>query len=161
MSEEQDQTDTNTENADESAATEGAASADEGSDDGVEGGAANDASDASEGPEATGDDADDADTDDDDESDDDEKDEKPKKPKKVKISYEAAMPRSEAVSYFEAIVGGLRSGRLEFRQEGDHLVLSPPDQLEIEVKAQRKGDKAKVVFEIAWSDESNSLEILN
>jgi len=94
-----------------------------------------------------------------DDSDDDAK--AKKKPKKIKINYEAAMPRSEAVSYFEAIIGGLRSGRLEFRQEGETLVLSPPDQLEIEVKAQRKGDKAKVVFEIEWSDTSESLEILN
>lgn len=93
--------------------------------------------------------------------DDDDDDEKEDKPKKVKIAFEASMPRGEAVSYFEAIVGGLRSGRLEFRQEGNSLVLSPPDQLEIEVKAQRKGSKAKVVFEIEWSDENRPLEILN
>jgi amphi-Trp domain-containing protein len=86
---------------------------------------------------------------------------KPEKPKKVKISYEASMPRNEAVSYFEAIVGGLRSGRLEFKQDDETLVLSPPDHLDIEVKAQRKGDKAKVVFEIEWTDESRLLEILN
>lgn len=92
--------------------------------------------------------------------DDDEKSEKSDKPKKVKINYEAAMPRDEAVSYFEAIVGGLRSGRLEFKQDGDSLILNPPDQLEIEVKAQSKGDKAKIVFEIAWSDRQ-ALKISN
>ncbi|NVB43385.1 amphi-Trp domain-containing protein [Pseudenhygromyxa sp. WMMC2535] len=83
------------------------------------------------------------------------------KPKKVKVDFEASMPRAEAVSYFEAIIGGLKSGRLEFRQEGDTLVLSPPDQLEIEVKASRKGDKGKVVFEIEWSESGGGLEILN
>jgi amphi-Trp domain-containing protein len=88
-------------------------------------------------------------------------DEKKDKPKKVKIAFEATMPRSEAVSYFEAIVGGLRSGRLEFRQEGDTLVLNPPDHVEIEVKAQQKGTKGKIVFEIEWSDEHRPLEILN
>ena len=97
-----------------------------------------------------------------DEDEDEEEDEdKEDKPKKVKIEFEATMPRGEAVSYFEAIVGGLRSGRLEFRQEGNNLVLSPPDQLSIEVKAQRKGNKGKVVFEIEWSDENRPLEILN
>lgn len=95
-----------------------------------------------------------------DDDDDDEKSEKSDKPKKLKINYEATMPRDEAVSYFEAIVGGLRSGRLEFKQDGDSLILSPPDQLEIEVKAQSKGDKAKIVFEIAWSDRQ-ALEISN
>jgi amphi-Trp domain-containing protein len=93
--------------------------------------------------------------------DDDDKKSKKDKPKKLKVSYEASMPRNEAVSYFEAIVGGLRSGRLEFKQEGDTLVLNPPDQLEIEVKAQLKGDKGKVVFEIEWSDENRPLEIVN
>ena len=99
--------------------------------------------------------------DDDDESGDDDKKKKKDKPKKLKVSFEDTMPRNEAVSYFEAIIGGLRSGRLEFKQEGETLVLNPPDRLDIEVKAQLKGDKGKVVFEIEWSDEQRSLEILN
>ncbi|PRQ06662.1 amphi-Trp domain-containing protein [Enhygromyxa salina] len=103
----------------------------------------------------------DDDDDKDKDSDDDSKSEKRKKPKKVAIGYEAAMPRTEAVSYFESLVGGLRSGRLEFKQDDQSLVLNPPDQLLIEVKAQRKGDKAKVVFEIAWRDDVRPLEILD
>ena len=99
--------------------------------------------------------------DDKEDGDDESKSEKRKKPKKVSIGYEAAMPRTEAVSYFESLIGGFRSGRLEFKQDGESLVLSPPDHLEIEVKAQRKGDKAKIVFEIVWSDDSRPLEILN
>jgi amphi-Trp domain-containing protein len=101
--------------------------------------------------------------DDDDESEGDDDDDEPKKdkPKKLKVSFEDTMPRNEAVSYFEAIIGGLRSGRLEFKQDGETLVLNPPDRLEIEVKAVLKGDKGKVVFEIEWSDEHRNLEILN
>lgn len=97
--------------------------------------------------------------DDDDERDDD--NEKQDRPKKLGIGFEGTLPRSEAVSYFEAIVGGLRSGRLEFRQGDDTLILHPPDQLEIEVKASQKGEKGKIVFEIEWSDEHRTLEILN
>ena len=89
-----------------------------------------------------------------------EKDEKKDKPKKVEIAYEAAMPRDEAVSYFEALVAGLRSGHLEFRSEDRVLVLAPPDHLEIEVTAQQKGDKSKVVFEIEWSGNSRPLAIV-
>jgi amphi-Trp domain-containing protein len=96
----------------------------------------------------------------DEEAEDEEAEDKEKK-KKAKIEFESNMPRSEAVSYFEAIVGGLRSGRLEFRQAGNTLVLSPPERLEIEVKAQQKGEKGKIVFEISWSEEHRSLEILN
>jgi amphi-Trp domain-containing protein len=90
---------------------------------------------------------------------DDEKDDEADKPKKLKIDFEATLPRHEAISYFEAIVAGLRSGRLEFKQGDQALVLSPPDRLEIEVKAQSKGDKGRVVFEIAWSDEHRALDI--
>lgn len=83
------------------------------------------------------------------------------KPEKVKIDFEGTMPRNEAVSYFEAIVGGLRSGRLEFKQGEQILVLSPPDRLQVEVKAQSKGNKGRVVFEIEWSDEDRALDISN
>jgi amphi-Trp domain-containing protein len=83
------------------------------------------------------------------------------KPKKLKIEFEASMPRDEAISYFEAIIGGLRSGRLEFKQGEQTLVLNPPDRLEIEVKAQSKGDESRVVFEIQWSNEHRVLEIKN
>jgi amphi-Trp domain-containing protein len=107
---------------------------------------------------------------DEDEDDDKKKSKKKKKkdkdkdgdePKKQKIDFEGSMPRNEAVSYFEAIVGGLRSGRLEFKQDGQTLVLSPPDRLDIEVKAQAKGDKCRIVFEIEWSEEKRTLEISN
>ncbi|MFV8754962.1 amphi-Trp domain-containing protein [Nannocystaceae bacterium ST9] len=110
------------------------------------------------------------DEDDEDEDEDEEKDEKKKKkdkkdkkdkPKKAKIEYEAAMPRDEAVSYFEALVGGLRTGHLEFRQGDKVLVLAPPERLEVEVSAQLKGDKGKVVFEITWSGQSRQLAIVN
>lgn len=120
-------------------------------------------------PEAKEDEGDEEDDDEDDEKkskkskkqkkeekdDDDEAD----KPKKVKIDFEATMPRNEAISYFESIISGLRSGRLEFKQGEQTLVLNPPDRLEIEVKAQSKGDKGRVVFEIEWSDEHRALEI--
>lgn len=93
-----------------------------------------------------------------DEKDDDDEDDKPKK---LEVEFEATMPRNEAISYFEAIIGGLRSGRLEFKQGDQTLVLNPPDRLEIEVKARSKGDKGRVVFEIEWSDEHRELEISN
>jgi amphi-Trp domain-containing protein len=93
--------------------------------------------------------------------DDDKDDDEADKPKKLKIDFEASMPRNEAISYFEAIIGGLRSGRLEFKQGEQSLVLNPPDRLEIEVKAQSKGDKGRVVFQIEWSNEHRELDISN
>jgi amphi-Trp domain-containing protein len=68
----------------------------------------------------------------------------------AKVTFESVMPREEAVSYFEAIVAGLKSGALRVRQAEETVVLTPPDQVAIEVKAVRKGQKEKILFEIAW-----------
>ena len=91
----------------------------------------------------------------------DDKDEKKDKPKKLEVGYEATMPRDEAVSYFEALVAGLRSGHLEFRSDDRVLVLNPADRLDVEVTARQKGDKSKVVFEIEWSGQSRPLAIVS
>jgi amphi-Trp domain-containing protein len=77
-----------------------------------------------------------------------------------KISFDAHMTRDEAVTYFEAIVKGLRSGSVTFRRSDDELVLEVGPQLDIEVKASRKGKKQKVEIELGWRAEKPSdLEI--
>jgi len=72
----------------------------------------------------------------------------------ARIKYEHILPREEAVSYFEAVVSGLREGNIQFKQGEESLKLSPPDYLEVEVKAARKGAKEKVAFEISWRKDS-------
>lgn len=69
---------------------------------------------------------------------------------KARVKFESTMPRLEAVAYFEAIVAGLRKGAVKFKQGDDAISLSPSDQLEVEVKAQRKRNKENVCFEITW-----------
>lgn len=71
-------------------------------------------------------------------------------PTRAKLAFSTALSREEAVAYFEAIVGGLRKGSVEFRQGDEALALSPPEHLNIEVKASRKGEKSKISFEISW-----------
>jgi len=88
----------------------------------------------------------------DDEDLDDEADESPniKSKNKGKIKFESVMQRGEAVAYFGALVDGLRHGRLQFRQAEEHLALEPAEQVSVEVKASKKGDKERVAFEIEW-----------
>jgi len=69
---------------------------------------------------------------------------------RAKLAFSTPVSREEAVAYFEAIVGGLRKGAVEFRQGDEGLALSPPEHLNIEVKASRKGEKSKISFEISW-----------
>jgi amphi-Trp domain-containing protein len=67
-----------------------------------------------------------------------------------KIKFEAVMQRSEAVAYFSALVDGLRHGHLQFRRGKEDLSLAPSEQVAVEVKASKKGDKERVAFELEW-----------
>jgi amphi-Trp domain-containing protein len=69
---------------------------------------------------------------------------------KGKIKLDSVMQRSEAVAYFSALVDGLRHGQLQFRQGGEDLSLSPGEEVAVQVKASRKGDREKVAFEVEW-----------
>lgn len=69
---------------------------------------------------------------------------------KSKISFESVLPRDEAVAYFDALLSGLRNGALNFKQSDAALELTLPPQLGVEVKAERKGRKEKVTFELSW-----------
>lgn len=75
-----------------------------------------------------------------------------RKSSKQKISFDSRMDRAEAVTYFEAIVAGLKSGRVEFRQGEDELVLSVGEDVEVAVKASKKGEKEKVSFSLEWRE---------
>ena len=68
----------------------------------------------------------------------------------TKVKYAGFMPREEAISYFESIVAGLKKGTIRLKQGEETLVLEPPSHLDIEVKAQHKGEKGSIAFEIAW-----------
>jgi amphi-Trp domain-containing protein len=69
---------------------------------------------------------------------------------KAKIKFASVMQRAEAVAYFSALVDGLRHGRLQFRHGMESVALEPSEQVAIEVKAARKGDKERVSFELEW-----------
>lgn len=77
-----------------------------------------------------------------------------------KFKFESTMRREEAVAYFEAIVSGLKSGFLHFKQRDRALTINPASVVDVEVKAARKGKGAKIAFEISWGPEHEAeLEI--
>lgn len=69
---------------------------------------------------------------------------------KGKIKFAAVMQRGEAVAYFAALVDGLRHGRLQFRHADETVALEPSEQVSIEVKASKKGEKERFSFELEW-----------
>jgi amphi-Trp domain-containing protein len=78
----------------------------------------------------------------------------PKRKAKGKIKFESVMQRSEAIAYFSALVDGLRHGQLQFRHGEELLSLKPSEQVQVEVKASKKGDKERVAFELTWRQDS-------
>jgi amphi-Trp domain-containing protein len=83
-----------------------------------------------------------------------------KRKHKGKIKFDSVMQRSEAVAYFTALVDGLRHGQLQFRHGEENLSLEPGEQVAVEVKASRKGDKEKVAFELEWKLASDKVHEL-
>lgn len=70
-----------------------------------------------------------------------------------KISFDSLMTRDEAVTYFDAIVKGLKSGAIHFRRNDQELTLEAGSHVDVEVKASRKGKKQKVEIELSWRTE--------
>ena len=81
-------------------------------------------------------------------------DAEPKQSKKV--VFENTMAREEAVSYFEAIVTGLKKGRLCIKQGDASLDLEPGQQVDVEVVASRKKGRERISFEIEWRESRES-----
>jgi amphi-Trp domain-containing protein len=69
----------------------------------------------------------------------------------MKLAFEGSLSLPEAVSYFEGVLSGLKSGTLRFRRGHESITLEPAPHVELEVKASRKGRKEKVSFELRWS----------
>jgi amphi-Trp domain-containing protein len=86
----------------------------------------------------------------DDDEDDDSSSARSRDKEKAKIKFASVMQRGEAVAYFSALVDGLRHGRLQFRHGMESVALEPSEQVAIEVKAARKGEKERVSFELEW-----------
>ena len=72
------------------------------------------------------------------------------KMKKQKIKFESELDREDAVIYFQAILDGLRKGRLQLKQADELVNFSPAAKLELEIKASKKDEKEKISFELSW-----------
>ncbi|MCA9727781.1 MAG: amphi-Trp domain-containing protein [Candidatus Eisenbacteria bacterium] len=69
---------------------------------------------------------------------------------KAEVKYESFLPLEEAVSYFEAIVNGMRNGAITITRGDTELHLRPQESIELAVKASRKKNKERISFEIEW-----------
>ncbi|HEU6437819.1 MAG TPA: amphi-Trp domain-containing protein [Nitratidesulfovibrio sp.] len=70
---------------------------------------------------------------------------------KQKVSIEQHMAYADAVAYLEALLKGFREGRIVVERGGESVVLTPPQSVNVEIEARRKGDKQKFSLELEWS----------
>ena len=70
---------------------------------------------------------------------------------KQKVSIEQHMAYADAVAYLEALLKGFKEGRIVVERGGESVVLTPPQNVNVEIEARRKGDKQKFSLELEWS----------
>lgn len=69
---------------------------------------------------------------------------------KRELKAELLMALPELTQYLEAIVTGLREGRV-YLEHGDEVVgLTPAPTVTLEIEAKQKKDKEKLCLEISW-----------
>jgi amphi-Trp domain-containing protein len=68
-----------------------------------------------------------------------------------KVKFKGTMQHEEAVHYLEAILNGLRKGKLQFKQGEERVALAPSGAtVRVEVKAEHKSNKEKLSLELSW-----------
>lgn len=82
--------------------------------------------------------------------------EKKHREKKAKVKFKSVMLREEAISYFEAIVAGLKRGSIQVRQGDEAIELKPSPQLDVAVKAVSRDQDESIEFELRWRTASAS-----
>ena len=73
-----------------------------------------------------------------------------------KLKFQSVLQRDEVSAYFEAIVAGLASGKLTLEQGGNGIDLSPANDVEVTLKARKKGVRERLELEISWSTPSET-----
>lgn len=56
-------------------------------------------------------------------------------------------------TYLRAIIQGLEAGYLDLSDENGQLVLHPTGLLSLELRAKRKGNRAKLQIELSWTED--------
>jgi amphi-Trp domain-containing protein len=77
---------------------------------------------------------------------------KSKKTSKQKVVFDNLVSTDEAIAYLDSIIGGLKKGKVVFKQSGERLILSVPDSLQIGVKARSKSGEQSLSVNLSWRD---------
>jgi amphi-Trp domain-containing protein len=68
------------------------------------------------------------------------------------FEHESVQDTVSVVAYLEAIIGGLREGKLVLRSDERLLYMFPHGLMNLEVKAKRSGPRNKISLKMTWKD---------
>ena len=68
------------------------------------------------------------------------------------FQHESLQDSKSIGEYLKAIIHGLETGHLDLSDDNGQLVLHPSGLLGLELRAKRKGNRAKLVIELTWTE---------
>lgn len=69
------------------------------------------------------------------------------------FKHESLQDLKSIGQYLKALTEGLESGRVELADDNGQLVLHPFGLLNLELRAKRRGNRAKLQLELTWTEE--------
>ena len=66
------------------------------------------------------------------------------------VSMKANMELTQVVAYLETFISSLKQGKVYVEQGDNVIVLSPPDNVDVELEAVEKKGKQKFSLELVW-----------
>ena len=71
------------------------------------------------------------------------------------FKHESLQDLKSIGQYLKALTEGLESGRVELADDTGQLVLHPAGLLNLELRAKRRGDRAKLQLKLTWTEEES------
>lgn len=69
------------------------------------------------------------------------------------FQHESLQDAKSIGEYLKAIIHGLETGYLDLSDDNGQLVLHPSGLLGLDLRAKRKGNRAKLVIELSWTED--------
>jgi amphi-Trp domain-containing protein len=69
------------------------------------------------------------------------------------FQHESLQDLKSIGEYLRAIIEGLESGYLDLSDDGGQLLLHPNGLLGLELRAKRRGNRAKLEIELSWTED--------
>ncbi len=78
--------------------------------------------------------------------------------KKKEVSMKGIIDRKQVVTYLQDLMTSLKNGTIVVQQGEEFVSLNPEDLIFLEVEAEQKKDKEKLIFELSWRKEQEANE---